>query len=179
MTCLSLLRKRSRARWLLAACLVATSAQAGFLASLSPEKAQALGLAGLTPEQAAAVDAAVASYLQAQTADVAKKAADTAVVEYRAKQEPTVVAQAVTKAQQREAEDRVEKFSAKIIGRFSGWGGNTLFALENGQVWQQAGSEIYYTNPVENPVIEIRRSQSGHYRLYLANGTWITVKRVR
>jgi hypothetical protein len=159
--------------------VVVTPARASFLSSLSPEKKQELGLAGLTPEQAAGVDAAVEGYLQPQTAAVAKKAADTAVIEYRAKQEPVIVEQAVTKAKQREAEDRVEKFSSKIIGRFSGWGGQTLFALDNGQVWQQTGSEVYSVNPVENPLVEIRRAPSGHHRLYLPDGTWITVKRVR
>jgi hypothetical protein len=32
---------------------------------------------------------------------------------------------------------------------------------------------------VENPEIEIRKALSGHFRLYLSDGTWITVKRVR
>ena len=171
---------RSRVVLAIFALLLGVSpARAGFLDSLSPEKKQAFGLSGLTPEQAAAVDAAVDAYLQPQAAAVAQQAAATAVTEYRAKQEPVVVAQAVTKAQQRAAEDRVEKFSSKIVGRFSGWGGQTLFALDNGQVWQQAGSEIYSVNPVENPVVEVRKAASGHYRLYLPDGTWVTVKRVR
>ena len=67
MTFPSFLRHGARALCLLAACLVAAPAHAGFLDSLSPAQTRDLGLAQLTPQQAAAVDAAVAAYLQAQT----------------------------------------------------------------------------------------------------------------
>jgi len=90
-----------------------------------------------------------------------------------------VIAHAVDIAKQRKDEERVERFATKIIGRFTGWGGGTLFALDNGQVWQQVGSEVYYLPPVENPAVEFRKAASGHFRLYLANGAWVTVKRIR
>jgi len=158
--------------------LLALPVRAGFIASLSPEKAKALGLDHLSPEQAAAVDAAVEDYLKPHTAAASQQAATAAVEEYKAKQQPGVIARAMNVFKQREEEDRVEKFSSKIIGRFTGWGGHTLFALDNGQVWQQTGSEVYYTSPVENPEVEFRKARSGHFRLYLADGTWVTVSRV-
>lgn len=159
--------------------LLALPAHAGFLATLSPEKNRALGLDHLTPEQAAAIDAAIEDYLKPHTAAATRQAATAAVEEYKVKQQPGVIARAMNVFKQREEEDRVEKFATKIIGRFTGWGGHTLFALDNGQVWQQAGSEVYYTSPVENPESEIRKAPSGHFRLYLADGTWVTVNRVR
>ena len=36
-----------------------------------------------------------------------------------------------------------EPFEAMIKGRFSGWSGNTVFALDNGQVWKQRAGNVY------------------------------------
>ena len=158
----------------------AGTAQAGFIDSLSPERRKALGLDHLTPAQAAAIDAAVDQYQGRENTKVlTQKAADAAVEEYKAKQQPGVVARALGIFKQREEENRVERFTTHIIGRFTGWGGGTLFALDNGQVWQQAGSEVYYLPAVESPEVEFRKAASGYHRLYLANGAWVTVKRIR
>ena len=35
------------------------------------------------------------------------------------------------------AADSFDIFESKIDGEFHGWSGNTLFALANGQIWQQ------------------------------------------
>jgi hypothetical protein len=35
------------------------------------------------------------------------------------------------------AADSFDIFESKIDGEFHGWSGNTLFALSNGQIWQQ------------------------------------------
>jgi len=156
-----------------------TPAHAGFLATLTPEKIQELGLDRLTAGQAAAVDAAVEVYHQSRTAAVKLQAATAAVEEYKARQEPAVIARAVSVSKQRQDEERIERFTTSILGRFTGWGGATVFALDNGQVWQQVGSEIYYVSPVENPAVEIRRSATGYFRLYLADRSWVTVKRIR
>jgi hypothetical protein len=165
---------------LLALAGFATAASAGFVDSLSPARKKVLGLDHLSATQAAAIDAAVEQYQgREDTKVIAKKAADAAVAEYKAKQEPTVVAKALGVFKQREDENRVERFTTHIIGRFSGWGGGTRFALDNGQVWQQSGSEVYYLPAVESPEVELRKAASGHYRLYLPNGTWVTVQRLR
>jgi hypothetical protein len=156
-----------------------SSARADFLATLPPEELKRLGLDQLTAEQRAGIDAAVEQYSRTHEAKAAQQAATAAVVEYKARQEPKVVAQAVEVAKQRKDEERVERFTAHILGRFTGWGGGTMFALDNGQVWQQTGSENYYLSPVENPAVEIRKAPSGYFRLYLPDGAWITVKRVR
>ena len=160
--------------------IAASPARAGFLETLSPAEKKALGLDQLTAVQAAAVDAAIEQYKgPADTKLLVQKAAAAAVAEYKATQEPAVVAQAVNIAKQKKDEERVDHFTTKIIGRFTGWGGKTLFALDNGQVWQQEGSEVYYLSPVENPEVEFRKAPSGHFRLYLPDGTWVTVKRLR
>ncbi|MDB6115135.1 MAG: hypothetical protein JWQ62_2080 [Lacunisphaera sp.] len=158
----------------------ASAAHAGFVESLSPERKKALGLNHLTAAQAADIDAAVDQYQgREDTRVLAKKAADSAVEEYKAKQQPTVVARALGIFKQREEENRIERFTTHIIGRFTGWGGGTLFALDNGQVWQQSGSEVYSLPAVESPEVEFRKAASGYHRLYLPNGAWVTVKRIR
>jgi len=173
------MRIRLFATMILAVALLAPRARADFLSTLTPADLARLGLAQLTPEQRAAVDAAVEDYSRNREKKAATNAAEAAVVEYKAKQEPKKVAEAVQAERQRQEEARVERFSARILGRFTGWGGGTFFALDNGQVWQQTTSETYYLSPEENPGIEIRKAPSGYYRLYLANGTWVTVKRIR
>jgi hypothetical protein len=40
--------------------------------------------------------------------------------------------------------DNAELIESRINGDFDGWEGATLFALENGQVWQQAGPGAKY-----------------------------------
>jgi hypothetical protein len=154
-------------------------ARGSFLSTLTPEQAKRLGLDQLTAEKAAAIDAAIEEYTKAHNAVVAQQAAAAAVVEYKARQEPAVVARAVDVLKKKQEEEKVERFTTRILGRFTGWGGGTFFALENGQVWQQSGSEVYYISPVENPEVEFRKAPSGHFRLYLADGTWVTVKRLR
>lgn len=153
--------------------------RADFLATLPPEEVKRLGLDRLTPEERAAVDAAVEQYCKTHEAKATQQAAAAAVVEYKAKQEPAAIARAVGAEKQKLDEERIERFKSHILGRFTGWGGRTFFALENGQVWQQVGSEVYYLSPVENPEIEVRKAPSGYYRLYLSEGVWVTVKRVR
>jgi hypothetical protein len=155
------------------------AARGDFLATLPPDEIKRLGLDRLSPEERAAVDAAVEKYCRDHEAKATRQAAAAAVVEYQAKQEPAAISRAVEAVKQRSEEDKVERFKTRILGRFSGWGGHTYFALENGQVWQQVGSEIYYLSPVENPEAEFRKAPSGYFRLYLPDGTWVTVKRLR
>jgi hypothetical protein len=154
-------------------------ARADFIATLPPGEVKRLGLDRLSPEERAAVDAAVEQYCQTHEAKATQQAAAAAVVEYKARQEPAAIARAVEVVKQRDEEDRIERFKSRVLGRFTGWGGRTYFALENGQLWQQVGSEVYYLSPVENPEVEFRKASSGHFRLYLSDGTWVTVKRIR
>jgi hypothetical protein len=155
------------------------AARGDFISTLPPEELKRLGLDRLTSTERAAVDAAVEQYCKAHETKAAAQAAEAAVVEYKAKQEPVAIARAVGVEKQKQEEARVERFTGRILGRFTGWGGGTFFALDNGQVWQQVGSEVYYLSPVENPAVEFRKAPSGYFRLYLPDGAWVTVKRIR
>ena len=55
---------------------------------------------------------------------------------------------------------------SSIVGSFSGWDGDTEFVLENGMVWEQAGSDDdFATRRLENPTVTIRPSLFGNWTL--------------
>ena len=158
---------------------VCVGSRGSFLETLSFEQKKQMGLDQLTAAQAAAINEAVEHYQGRDVAVLTQKAAATAVEEYKAKQEPGVVARALNIFKQKQEEASAERLMCHIQGSFNGWAGGTLFALDNGQVWQQVGSEVYYLNPVTDAVVELRKVPSGYHRLYLSDGRWVTVKRVR
>lgn len=168
-----------------------------FSQTLTPEQKQRLGLAGLAPAQLAELDAAIGAYTRGETTvavqqavqqaeqraevkvqEAKKAAAETALAEYKKKEEPGVVARTLEVFKRRQSEEAQEKFTARIVGPFRGWTGGTYFPLENGQVWRQVGSEVYDMPKVENAEIEIVKSGAGYHRLKY-QGEWVTVKRLQ
>lgn len=152
-----------------------------FTATLTAEQRAALGLAQATAEQLAALDAAVEAYQQSQHASIAQAAATQAVAEYRATQEPKVVAAALARVPESPKTDEPSRFTATLVGRFEGWSGSTVFTLDNGQVWKQAAQDTYYPKTRENVAVVIYKSPNGHWRLRVLDdqGAWVTVKRVK
>ena len=63
--------------------------------------------------------------------------------------------------------DRIprEELQSRIVGKFSGWSGETEFELENGMVWKQKESDSFYIQAVENPVVTIKPGLFGSWRL--------------
>jgi len=73
----------------------------------------------------------------------------------------------------------LDVFKTRIKGELHGWNGNTVFAFENGQVWQQRGDERS-TVSVINPSVVVKKNFLGFYVMELeATGAKIRVKRVR
>ena len=68
-----------------------------------------------------------------------------------------------------------------IIGTFDGWNGkDTLFKLTNGMVWQATENDTFFTNPVENAEIEIKKGLMGNWRLSMVGrASAVRVKRVK
>lgn len=51
--------------------------------------------------------------------------------------------------------DVLESISANVVGGFTGWSGDTVFELDNGQVWEQTGMGRYdYAGKDRKVVIE-------------------------
>lgn len=64
----------------------------------------------------------------------------------------------------KDKEDRTTITSA-IVGRFSGWDGQTVFKLENGMIWAQADKDKFYIKEMENAVAVIEPGMFGTWRL--------------
>lgn len=73
--------------------------------------------------------------------------------------------------------DRIE---AKLASGFSGWSGDTEFALDNGQVWRQRiPGKFRYDGPA-HPTVVISKNLLGFYVLKLQGaGRGIGVERIR
>ena len=67
-------------------------------------------------------------------------------------------------AVQRKDQDKVKKITSRYVGEFEGWEGDTVFELENGQVWKQSESGRLSWRAI-NPEITIKRGMFGGYRL--------------
>lgn len=57
---------------------------------------------------------------------------------------------------------------ARLIGDFNGWSGNTIFHLDNGQVWRQTKNYIkpyQPPDPIPSPRVTIEKAAFGSYNL--------------
>jgi hypothetical protein len=143
-------------------------AQERFTDRLTAEERKAAGLGLLTPEQLAVLDALVRR--------------DRESGEKRVREEVTreVKAQAKVEAQKEEDERQLAetRVLSRIVGRYDGWEGSTVFKLENGQVWRQASPDVHYVKSVESPAVLIEKVYGG-WRLYDQNGGWVRVVRIK
>jgi hypothetical protein len=87
---------------------------------------------------------------------------------------PTPAAAAVTAAPEPSGDRRGFKdeddddrttITSRIVGRFSGWDGQTVFKLENGMIWVQADKDKFYVKDVDNPVVKIEPGMFGRWHL--------------
>jgi len=77
-------------------------------------------------------------------------------------------------------EDKRERIESRINGAFTGWRGNTIFKLENGQEWQQAESGIYSDRPIDHPAVKIKPMLLGSWLMWVDScGCSVRVKRIR
>lgn len=68
-------------------------------------------------------------------------------------------------------------FEAKVMGDISGWSGNAVFKLDNGQVWVQRGSERS-NKQLSNPSVSIKQNFLGFYVMtFTDTGQKVRVKR--
>lgn len=86
---------------------------------MSPHEIEATGLRALTPEQIAAFSKWLDAYTCAITRLAAAPAGEDAAITDR-------------------------EIKTRIDGYFDGWVGNTVFKLQNGQIWQQTSPSAQY-----------------------------------
>ena len=184
---------------LLGGLAVAGRAAESFVRQLTPAERHAAGLDQLTPDQQAALDQLAERFAkegarvteervrEEAKVEVAKAHEETKAEVAKVREETKVQVETETKKQQAakvglaEPKAGPEVVSSKIKGRFEGWGGRTLFVLENGQQWVQADQYDYYVAPPhEGQEVEIRHSSIGGWKLFLmpGGGRWVRVRRV-
>ena len=60
-------------------------------------------------------------------------------------------------------ESKRRPINAHIVGHFGGWSGHNLVTLDNGQQWQQIGSDEPSCSASENPAVKIKPSLFGNW----------------
>jgi hypothetical protein len=190
--------KKISLAWLVLAMAMTTAgaAEAGFWRQLTPEERRAAGVEQLTPEQQAALDALAARYAREGARQVREQVKQEVREEARAEARAQVTPE-VREEVRRElkageraheearlglpAEEKDAVITSRILGRFNGWSGDTVFPLANGQTWVQAnGSDSLWLPTMENPEVEIRSAKLGGWKLYLkGKGFWLRVRRVK
>jgi len=165
---------------LFAVLVVVVPAQERFTDRLSAEEKKAVGLELLTPEQVAALNALVQRDRQLGAVQEREQAKAELREEVKAqvKAEVKEQAKAEIRTEQQQARETETRVLSRILGKYSGWDGTTLFKLENGQVWRQSEPAVFYTKPVDSPAVLIEKVYGG-WRLYDQNGGWVRVVRIR
>jgi plastocyanin len=185
-------------RLLLAGILVMSELTAGLYAqgkfsqAVQPEDFSAAGLAKLSPEERARLDALVESYKSGALATVRRDAEVAAAARIAAEARATQAERAVeqAKAETKQVKQAQAGFLSKakvmltpgteveylavesrIRGKFSGWEGRQIFTLDNGQRWQLANPESYYTPEMEGPKVLITPAALG--------GFWMSLPELR
>lgn len=152
----------------------AATGEEGFLKSLPAERFRAAGLEKLTAgelaelerlfaEQKAGELAAAVSAAESRGAEQARAAA--APAEATSGRQPGWLRALITL---KEVEDKPEAAGAvesRLVGEFKGWSGRTMFRLENGQVWQQAGGGEYVGDTLQKPAVKVYPAAMGGYWL--------------
>ncbi len=79
----------------------------------------------------------------------------------------------------RRVEEGAKEIRSRYQGQFSGWGGDTLFPLENGQVWKQIETGRY-SYKANRPMLVIKRGMFNSFYLKVdGKNRTVRVKRVR
>lgn len=83
---------------------------------------------------------------------------------------PAAAASAAVAAEDRrgfkdEDDDERTTISSRIVGRFGGWDGQTVFKLENGMIWAQADKDKFYVKEMESPLAIIEPGMFGRWHL--------------
>lgn len=70
--------------------------------------------------------------------------------------------------------------TSRIVGKFTGWDGNTVFTLENGMVWEQDDKDTFHVREIDNPAVTIKPHAFNTWRLSVEGyGSECKVKRLQ
>ncbi|HZX72246.1 MAG TPA: hypothetical protein VFE77_15645 [Rhodanobacter sp.] len=73
-----------------------------------------------------------------------------------------------------------EKIYSRVKGHFDGWSGSNEYALDNGQVWKQIGSDTVQCMTADNPSAKVKPSVMGNWLMYVSGcNDSVHVERIR
>ena len=72
-----------------------------------------------------------------------------------------------------------DHIESRIAGMFTGWDGDTIFKLENGQVWQQAGTGYFTNVNLDHPEVVIKKLMFGYLLTLPGHGETVFVRRIK
>jgi hypothetical protein len=134
---------------LVALALVTTLASAASFSSLEERMSQAefhaAGLDKLSPDELKALDTWLAAHYTTATTYVTPSGS------------PVFYPQ----------ESKRDTVESHIVGTFTGWRGQTVFTLDNGQQWKQAESGSYDCGTFQNPKVTIKPMLLGSWLMYV------------
>lgn len=148
--------------WFACSAVALSGAAESFLKNLPADQFAAAGLSKLTAEELARLEALIA---ERET-----RGASPAKTEAKASG-PSWLRALVTLQETNEKPDAAEAIVARLAGDYDGWTGKTVFKLENGQIWQQAGAGERIDDKRTAPIVRIYPGMMGAY--------WLEVEGVR
>ena len=93
---------------------------------------------------------------------------------------PTPAAPAMAAPQAPAATPAADVIVAHLDGSFTGWGNDTVFKLDNGQVWEQVDDSVLSIGAIKDPKITIRKGLISAYYLSVEGvNDSVAVRRVR
>ena len=78
-----------------------------------------------------------------------------------------------------ESADEPRRIETRIAGLFTGWTGDTVFPLENGQVWKQAASGYYTDARLNHPRVVIKKLVFGYLLTLPGHSETVFVRRIK
>jgi len=145
----------------------ALAAAEPFSRSLAPADFAAAGLGRLTPEELVRLDALIAA-----------RPAPPAAAPLPPAPAPAAPRSAPARRAASAAEEEAP-VESRLTGEFRGWEPRTVFALENGERWQETGGTTYAGPPLAAPAVRIRAGALGaHWMRIEGVGREVKVRRV-
>ncbi|MEX0322173.1 MAG: hypothetical protein AB3N63_08450 [Puniceicoccaceae bacterium] len=148
----------------------AESSDGDIQSQMTPEQFQKAGLEKLTPEELAYLSDWIVGKVEVETEKVVAEIIPEGDDRFGADEQILRNVERVSPEQKR--------IQSRILGNFRGWKSNTIFRLENGQVWKHIQDDKFVVN-LQDPVVTIEKGFLGTYFLKVKGyGSRAKVKRI-
>ncbi|HVC37229.1 MAG TPA: hypothetical protein VNF46_02395 [Gammaproteobacteria bacterium] len=136
------------------------------------------GLGKLSPDELKALNVWLNQYLDSRTAPTATPPVPEAAVSPAAAASGVTSFGAETMTPKGSAQEP-NRIETRIAGPFTGWTGETIFKLENGQVWKQAATGYYTNVELDHPQVVIKKLSFGYLLTLPGHGETVFVRRIK